>query len=603
MPGSNSTLKLMSYTIQRESLTIQPCNSLRQNLETAQAHLQDDPLNQDLIHIENRARDSYKALFSSEESMIRQKSRQNWLQLGDSNTAFFYASFVGRKARNTLRRVSLPNGDTSNDPSTVKAYTVNNFTQLLNQSHSAGMAQMDFKTKLSSLEAAQLITEVTGKEIYSTLKQMKANGSSGPDGFNPFFFFHCWEVVGSDVVAAVKEFFSSGRLLKQLNHSFICLVPKVVSADSYLSNGGNTERAAIKVDLSKAFDSIRWEFIYQVMHDMHFPVRWIGWIRECIETPKYSVLINGSPNGFFGATCGLRQGDPISPLLFVLVMEAFTYQIDRSIMEGRIEPYLKGRVQISHLIFADDLILFSNGSPNSARGINSLFRDFAESSGLKLNPAKSQAFLSKTFSAPTEFIASLGIKAGTLPVRYLGLPLLDKALSHSSCLPLLDKLRARIMGWKGHLLSFAGRVELVKTVLNSLQIFWSASFLLPQKIMAAVEKLFRCFLWGGPTLKKAMHHVDWKTICLPKQEGGLGIKGLKDWAKGSLGAKFWEIATRRSSLWVDWIYCRYIKSGSIWRISCASGSTKSWKAILQPGMDSTGSQVPHFFRERSKPMG
>ncbi|KAK1304130.1 hypothetical protein QJS10_CPB11g00889 [Acorus calamus] len=90
----------------------------------------------------------------------------------------------------------------------------------------------------------------------------------------------------------------------------------------YLSHGEHQARAAIKVNLRKALDSIRWSFIYEVLRGMNFPPIWIGWIRQCIETPKYSILINGSPNGFLGATCGLRQGDPLSPLIFVLVMES-----------------------------------------------------------------------------------------------------------------------------------------------------------------------------------------------------------------------------------------------------------------------------------------
>ncbi|KAK1299943.1 putative ribonuclease H protein [Acorus calamus] len=455
---------------------------------------------------------------------------------------------------------------------------------------------------------------------------MKSNSAPGPDGFNAFFFQHCWEIVGDDVVNAVKEFFTSGRLLKQFNHSFICLVPKEPNADSmdsfrpislcntiyklitkilatrlqsvlpklvslnqtafvqgpsishgillahelvrYLNHQGKSARSAIKVDLRKAFDSIRWPFVYEVLYGMNFPNRWISWIKGCIETPKYSMLINGSPNGFFGAQCGLRQEDPLSPLLFVLVMEAFTFLMDKAITEGRIRLFVNPSINISHLQFTDDLLLFCDGSPLSARGLKCLFAEFAICTGLRLNPYKTQAFYSAHLDY-YDFTDLLGIAAGSLPVRYLGLPLTNKPLKHVTCLPLLEKVRRRIEGWKGHLLSFAGRVELAKTVLNSFQIFWSSAFLLPQKTSNFLEKLFRSFIWGGPSMKQSMHHIDWSTICSPRREGGLGLKSIKDWAKATFGAKFWELAV-----------LKYIKGGSIWRIKPPTSSTKIWKEIL-----------------------
>ncbi|KAK1321250.1 hypothetical protein QJS10_CPA03g00836 [Acorus calamus] len=204
----------------------------RHILERVQSQLQSDPLNHMLINRESQERLAFKSLLATEESMIRQKSRQNWLQLGDSNTAFFYASFAGRKAQNTLRRVTLSDGSISEDPAVVKNEVVSFFSNLLNQTSPPPVAdKIDFKATLSAQEAAGLVGEVTEEEILDNLKRMKANGSPEPDGFNVFFFKHCWEIVGRDVVKAVQEFFLSGQLLKQLNHSFICLVPKGTIAD------------------------------------------------------------------------------------------------------------------------------------------------------------------------------------------------------------------------------------------------------------------------------------------------------------------------------------------------------------------------------------
>ena len=122
-----------------------------------------------------------------------------------------------------------------------------------------------------------------------------------------------------------------------------------------------------KLDLEKAYDHINWDFLLTVLQKMGFGEKWAGWIRWCISTTSFSVLINGSPAGFFQSTRGLRQGDTISPYLFVLGMEALSCLINRAVRGGFLTGCrLRGRggngIQVSHLLFADDTLVFCEDS-------------------------------------------------------------------------------------------------------------------------------------------------------------------------------------------------------------------------------------------------
>ena len=118
-----------------------------------------------------------------------------------------------------------------------------------------------------------------------------------------------------------------------------------------------------KLDIEKAYDHVSWSFLLAVLKKMGFGERWIKWIDWCISTVKFSVLINGSPSGFFQSSRGLRQGDPLSPYLFVIAMEVFSSMLRRAISGGLLSGWrVRGRsgegVQISHLLFTDDTLDF-----------------------------------------------------------------------------------------------------------------------------------------------------------------------------------------------------------------------------------------------------
>ena len=130
---------------------------------------------------------------------------------------------------------------------------------------------------------------------------------------------------------------------------------------------GDEAGVLCKLDLEKAYDHINWDFLLIVMQKMGFGEKWAGWIRWCISTASFLVLINGSPTGFFQSTRGLRQGDPISPYLFVLGMEALSCLINRAVRGGFLtDCRLRGRggngIQVSHLLFADDTLVFCEDS-------------------------------------------------------------------------------------------------------------------------------------------------------------------------------------------------------------------------------------------------
>ncbi|KAK1281785.1 hypothetical protein QJS10_CPB22g00804 [Acorus calamus] len=364
----------------------------RSCLEQAQVASLQAPLDSSLSEIESIARDSYLHTLRIEESLLRQKSRQTWLREGDKNSKFFYSSIKSRIAQNCIRNVTLEDGSIVCEPNQVKQYAIHYFESLLNRQHHSVIPDLAPSVTLREDDRHQLNKPVSAEEVRLALFSMKPLSSPGPDGFSARFFQHFWHIIKEDFISAICSFFHSGFLLRQINHSFISLIPKTKHADSfdcfrpislcntiykvitkilasrlqkvlphailphrsafikgrnivhnsllaheltrYLNAPSLNGRSCIKIDLKKAFDSVRWDFLEKVMQSLLFPEEWIRLVMQCIQTASYSVLINGSPAGFFSATCGLRQGDPLSPLLFVLVMNALKGSKTRLWQEG-----------------------------------------------------------------------------------------------------------------------------------------------------------------------------------------------------------------------------------------------------------------------------
>ena len=157
---------------------------------------------------------------------------------------------------------------------------------------------------------------------------------------------------------------------------------------------------------------------------------------------------------------------------------------------------------------------------------------------------------------------SFSFSTGTLPVRYLGLPLLTKRMTVADYMPLVEKIRKRMSSWTGRFLSHAGRLQLISSGITSLANFWLSALRLPGSCLKEIESLCSAFLWSGPDLKTTKAKVSWKDICLPKNEGGLGLRPLKETNKVLCLKLIWRIYSSRSSLWVKWIHCYLIRKGS-----------------------------------------
>ncbi|KAL2226604.1 UNVERIFIED_CONTAM: hypothetical protein Sindi_2019100, partial [Sesamum indicum] len=182
--------------------------------------------------------------------------------------------------------------------------------------------------------------------------------------------------------------------------------------------------------------------------------------------------------------------------------------------------------RVFQLGFADDLLLFCRADMDSIRVFKMGLDRFAEWSGLRLNVQKSHLIISRSAQDRKEQMLSvLGFQEGHLPMRYLVLPLLSSRLSISNCQPLLSKIDARITGWEGISLSYAGRVQIIKSVLSTLSLYWASAFILPKAVIKEVEKRLRIFLWKGTSMT-GYTKVAWKDVCKSVEEGGLGIKDI-----------------------------------------------------------------------------
>ena len=325
----------------------------------------------------------------------------------------------------------------------------------------------------------------------------------------------------------------------------------------------------------------------KVIQKMRFGSKWLGWIWRCISIARFSVLVNEVLAGFFPSTKGLRQGDLLSPYLFVMGMEILSALIRRVVEGGFLSGCrIRGRrrldFNISHLFFANDTVIFCEAKKENLTHLSWTLFWFEAASGLRINLAKSETIPVGEVEEVDVMAMELGCRVGSLP-SYLGLPLgaPNKALSVWDGVE--ERVRRKLALWKHQYISKGRRITLIKSTMASMPIYQMSLFRMPKVVARRLEKLQRDFLWGGGNLERKAHLVNWEVVCADKEKGGLGLRKLVLLNKALFGKWIWRFACYKENLWKQVISAKYGQEGLGWRTNKANGmfGVGVWKEILK----------------------
>ncbi|KAK4382686.1 Retrovirus-related Pol polyprotein from type-2 retrotransposable element R2DM [Sesamum angolense] len=491
-------------------------------LEVAQILLQADRHNSLLLQLENCCRLVYLKATQLEHVMLRQRAKLQWLKGGDQCSK------------------DLLGGDRTD--------------RALDLQYLRPWA----RHILTEEEACALIRPVTVDDVKTTMFDIEEDKAPGPDGFSPGFYKAAWPIVGKEISKAIMDLLTTGRILKQVNVTLLTLIPKVRTPHSVtdfrpisccnviykviskilvcrfreilnllISPSQNAfvpvrlisdsvllaqelffgynqcrlpPRCALKVDLRKAYDTVEWDFLFATLRLFGFPAVFIRWIEECVTSAHYSVVVNGGVHGFFAGARGLRQGDPMSPYLYVLVMEVLQMILQQFIdQDGQFLYHWRcTELKLFQLSFADDLLLLCKADVRSLLdyGIHCLRR--------------------------------WGSRKATYLLRTLVYHLFQQGSQSQIVNRCYKKSTAALRD---------GRE--------------SSSPL--QGIINEMIKRLRTFLWKG-TSSSGYPKVTWEVVCRPIEEGGQGIKDIFALNRALMSKHLWAVIKQdRTSIWVDWI--------------------------------------------------
>ncbi|KAL3833012.1 hypothetical protein ACJIZ3_007748 [Penstemon smallii] len=485
----------------------------------------------------------------------------------------------------------------------------------------------------------------TPKEIKQVMFSFTSGKSPGPDGLPALFYKNFWSTTGNALVQAVQHFFRTGFMLKALNHTFVTLIPKVVNATSvdqfrpislcnvsykviskiianrlkpllqkivspnqmafvhgrninensiisqeimhYMhTRKGKKGFLALKVDLSKAYDRVEWKLLLHILEKVGVCSKFTNWIAQCIMTCSYSFLINGVPFGFVRPGRGIRQGDPLSPYLFII----YTELLSRLLIKEECNASFRGvkiartAPTISHILYADDLVIYCRAIQEDVNTIVGTLEKFSTWSGQIINPDKSSIHYSKNVA--TNFkdlvLSQFGFKECDHKTKHLGLPFCKPRSRSAAFNEILLKLKQKLSGWKSKNLSQAGRGVLLKAVAQALPMYPMSTFLLPKTMCDSMDAIMRKFWWGTNQNGHSLMLKSWSSICIPKCLGGLGFRRSEDFNKALIAKLAWNVATRTDKLWIQLLGGKYLRERNLLDIAKAPNNASwVWQDIVK----------------------
>ncbi|KAL6569244.1 hypothetical protein OROMI_013758 [Orobanche minor] len=359
--------------------------------------------------------------------------------------------------------------------------------------------------------------------------------------------------------------------------------------DLHVSDIHDVPNLALKLDMAKVYDRVHWQFLREVLVRMGFPDRWILLIRHCVENCTFSILVNSSPAGYFASSRGLRQGDPISPSLFVLAADYLSRCLDRFITDHPLMRYRTvGRpFAISHLSYADDIIIFTRAVDDGLVELMRLLDHYSMASGQMISIQKS-TFILAPKHAPRwhQRVHDLtGFRQGDLPITYLGAPLYKGFMRRELFAGVKQRMLDRISGWSHRHLAFGGRLALIKSTLCTIPLHLLQVMDPPQYIIQDLEQIIARYFWGAVGPKRKTHWVSWRRICRPTSEGGLGIRSLSDMAR-AFSYKLWWRLRAGTSLWSQFMLRKYCFAGfyTPMRTALKAHASHPWRRLLRVGI-------------------
>ncbi|RVW78846.1 Transposon TX1 uncharacterized 149 kDa protein [Vitis vinifera] len=560
-------------------------------------------------------------LILREEIHWRQKARVKWVKEGDCNSKFFHKVANGRRNRKFIKVLENERGLVLDNSDSIKEEILRYFEKLYASpsGESWRVEGLDW-SPISRESASRLESPFTEEEIYKAIFQMDRDKAPGPDGFTIAVFQDCWDVIKEDLVRVFDEFHRSGIINQSTNASFIVLLPKKSMAkkisdyrpislitslykiiakvlagrlrgilhetihstqgafvqgrqilDAVLianeivdeKKRSGEEGVVFKIDFEKAYDHVSWDFLDHVMEKKGFNPKWRKWIRGCLSSVSFAILVNGNAKGWVK-----------------------TSREERNVFEGF--KVGRNRTRVSHLQFADDTIFFSSTREEDLLTLKSVLVVFGHISGLKVNLDKSNMYGINLGQDHLHRLAELlDCKASGWPILYLGLPLGGNPKSGSFWDPVIERISSRLDGWQKAYLSFGGRITLIQSCLTHMPCYFLSLFKIPASMAGRIERLQRDFLWSGVGEGKRDHLVSWDVVCKSKMKGGLGLGRISLRNSALLGKWLWRYPREGSALWHQVILSIYGSHSNGWDANTVVRWSHRcpWKAIAQVFQD------------------
>ncbi|KAG8496161.1 hypothetical protein CXB51_009002 [Gossypium anomalum] len=318
---------------------------------------------------------------------------------------------------------------------------------------------------------------------------------------------------------------------------------------------------ALKIDMSKTYDLVAWDFLNQMMARMGFADSWIQLIKKCISTVSYSVVLNGIPGKVFIPTEGL------STLLRLAKEEGVLWGIKAS----RRSP------QITHLLFADDWVLFGEATGKGAEAFEKVIKEYEICSGQCINYRKSTVFFSNNTSDISQLSISnrLRVEWSNNCEKYLGLSNMIGRKKSSAFQHLKDHIKMKIDSWSTRFLSQGG----IKAVLQAIQAYTMGCFLLPKSICEDMEQIIAKFWWQKGQEKRGVHWCAWSNLCKLKEFGGLGFRNFAKFNLALLAKQGWRLIENPKSLLGQTLKAKCSPNSDFLNSELGNLPSYTWKSI------------------------